>query len=203
MTFYIYTDGHANPNPGPTGTGVAVYDSQGKLVKALSGRYESNGTNNTAELYGILEGLLVDLPDSQGSQGSQGSEPDRIILSDSQYAINSSSVWAEKWKSKGWKFGINSRRKIKNLDLIKEIYGVYSNSTKTQLQKVKGHSGDTGNDLADLLAGIATGSAMKELPLERFTKYSALKSLPRHVPAVPVAKSKSKSIKDFFSNSKT
>lgn len=45
----IYCDGACEPNPGESGSGIAVY-RQGELSELWYGLYDANGTNNTAEL---------------------------------------------------------------------------------------------------------------------------------------------------------
>ena len=49
----IYCDGACSPNPGKSGTGLALYQ-QGKVTALYYGLYNANGTNNTAELNGML-----------------------------------------------------------------------------------------------------------------------------------------------------
>ena len=51
--FNIYCDGACSPNPGKSGTGMAVYQQQ-QLIELWYGLYEPMGTNNTAELNGML-----------------------------------------------------------------------------------------------------------------------------------------------------
>ena len=57
----IYCDGACSPNPGKSGTGMAVYE-QHKLTQLWFGLYEANGTNNSAELNGLLEAFRFAAP---------------------------------------------------------------------------------------------------------------------------------------------
>lgn len=54
----IFTDGACEPNPGEAGTGLAVYQNN-EISELWYGLYQSSGTNNTAELHGLKEGLLL------------------------------------------------------------------------------------------------------------------------------------------------
>ena len=45
-----------------------------------------------------------------------------------------------------------SKKIVKNLDLWKQVYDLYDPTT-CKMQKVKAHSGNTGNEEADRLAG--------------------------------------------------
>ncbi|AQT67554.1 Phosphoribosylglycinamide formyltransferase [Anaerohalosphaera lusitana] len=52
----IYTDGGSRGNPGPGGSGYALYDSEGNLILGR-GVYLGKTTNNVAEYTGMLEAL--------------------------------------------------------------------------------------------------------------------------------------------------
>lgn len=56
MEFYIYTDGAARDNPGPSASGFVIFDSRKKLV-AKSFFYNGNKTNNIAEYLAIISAL--------------------------------------------------------------------------------------------------------------------------------------------------
>ncbi|MBL0710927.1 MAG: ribonuclease H family protein, partial [Colwellia sp.] len=111
----IYCDGACSPNPGKSGTGLALYQ-HGKPIALYYGLYNPNGTNNTAELNGILMSLKLaqkQLPTTAKIQ----------ILSDSKYSIDCITKWAKGWQAKGWVRGRNEE--IKNVDLIKECFALY------------------------------------------------------------------------------
>ena len=86
----IYCDGACSPNPGKSGTGISVYQL-GKLTALYYGLYEAKGTNNTAELNGLLESLKL----AQGFL--QNNEVSIAILSDSKYSIDCITKWAKGW----------------------------------------------------------------------------------------------------------
>ncbi|MBA7599601.1 Bifunctional protein [subsurface metagenome] len=52
----IFTDGAAEPNPGPAAIGAIIKDKQGKLIDCIS-RYIGIATNNQAEYKAIISAL--------------------------------------------------------------------------------------------------------------------------------------------------
>jgi ribonuclease HI len=142
----IYCDGACSPNPGKSGTGLALYQ-QGKATALYYGLYQPNGTNNTAELNGLLYSFKLAKKHLEKVEKVQ-------ILSDSKYSIDSITKWAKGWQAKGWKRG--KGEEIKNLDLIKECFALYQ-EIKQQLiiTHVKGHANIEGNELSDRMAVLA------------------------------------------------
>jgi ribonuclease H / adenosylcobalamin/alpha-ribazole phosphatase len=51
-----YTDGAAEPNPGPSGIGVVVRDDEGRIVATIS-RAIGHGTTNKAEYFAAALGI--------------------------------------------------------------------------------------------------------------------------------------------------
>ncbi len=141
----IYCDGACSPNPGKSGTGIAIY--QGKqLTELWYGLYQADGTNNTAELNGMLEAfkLAQHYVDQQQVQ----------ILSDSKYSIDCITKWAAGWQKKGWKKA--DGQAIKNPELVKACYQYYlALRNKITISHVKGHANIEGNELADRMAVYA------------------------------------------------
>ena len=129
----LWTDGSASPNPGPGGFAV-IYD--GKPVRL--GREESS-TNIRMEGAAMRAAM-------QFLDGEEGE-----IYSDSEFWINVLTKWAPIWQKNGWKKKTGS---IKNLNLVKELYGLYCDS-KVKLNWVKGHGGIEMNELTDFWANKA------------------------------------------------
>lgn len=129
----LWTDGSASPNPGPGGFAV-IYD--GKPVRL--GREESS-TNIRMEGAAMRAAM-------QFLDGEEGE-----IYSDSEFWINVLTKWAPIWQKNGWKKKTGS---IKNLNLVKELYGLYCDS-KVKLNWVKGHDGIEMNELTDFWANKA------------------------------------------------
>lgn len=153
----IFSDGACRGNPGQTGSGLAVY-RKGVLSELWYGLYASHGTNNTAELLGLYHAVLT-----AKDELLKGSTV--LIRSDSEYAINAVTKWAQGWERAQWMDGTKPR---KNAEIIRPIYELYR-ELKGQLtiQHVRGHQGIQGNELADRMAALAIGS--QELELRRYS----------------------------------
>ena len=142
----IYCDGACSPNPGKSGTGLALYQ-QGKISSLYYGLYQPNGTNNTAELNGLLYSFKL-------AKKYLGQVEQVQILSDSKYSIDCITKWAKGWQAKGWTRG--KGEEIKNLNLIKECFSLYQEIKKQLIiSHVKGHANIEGNELSDRMAVLA------------------------------------------------
>jgi ribonuclease HI len=144
----IYCDGACSPNPGKSGTGIAVYEKQ-QLTSLYFGLYEANGTNNTAELNGLLSSFQL-------AQHFIKKSPDQsiAILSDSKYSIDCITKWAKGWQAKGWTRG--KGEEIKNLALIQQCFSLYQTiKSNINIAHVKAHANIEGNELADRMAVLA------------------------------------------------
>ncbi|KAF6753980.1 ribonuclease H-like domain-containing protein [Ephemerocybe angulata] len=102
-------------------------------------------TNNTGELIAVLESI------------QQNKSAKRLkIASDSQYTIEALTKHSQTWLSKGL-IG------VKNPEIVSAILGeILATSTEVRLRKVKGHSGDTGNDGADMLANAGANKTVPD-----------------------------------------
>lgn len=135
----IYCDGGCSPNPGESGSGVALYRG-GKVSELWYGLYERMGTNNTAELNALYESLLMAQRESDAGNKVE-------IKCDSMYSINCIKTWAVGWERNGW---TKKGGAIKNLEVIKRSYALYNQlKSKVSLSHIKAHSGLEGNELAD------------------------------------------------------
>jgi len=141
----IYCDGGCTPNPGKSGSGVAVYRA-GELSELWYGLYEPMGTNNTAELGALHQSLLMAQKEIQKGN-------DVEIKCDSMYSINCIKTWAISWEKKNW---TKKGGEIKNLDIIKECYYLYNKiKSDMELSHIKAHAGLEGNELADRMTMYA------------------------------------------------
>ena len=127
----VFTDGAAAGNPGPAGIGVLL--RYGKHEKEIS-EYIGTATNNIAELKAILAGLTA-VKDS--------SKPVRLFT-DSQYAFG---LLVKNWKAH------------KNREIVDAIRKAMTRFKDLKIIKVKGHSGNEGNEMADRLATSAIKKA--------------------------------------------
>jgi len=140
-----YTDGGANPNPGPGGYGVILPIEGSEEVLTLSKGYHLT-TNNRMEMMALIA-LLKEF----------GPNKTFDVYLDSNYVKQGSSAWVwawarKKWVNTDWKTGIV--KPIKNLDLWQELHALLKEN-KVRFFKVKGHSGDKYNDMADEAATAA------------------------------------------------
>ena len=134
-TVIIYTDGACRGNPGPGGWGVLI--KYGELSKQLYGG-DISTTNNKMELTAAIMAL------------KEIKEPCEIILyTDSKYVLQGIEEWIHNWKKREWK-GAN-KKPVKNIDLWKELDEL-RDEHNIKWNWVKGHSGDPGNETADMLA---------------------------------------------------
>ncbi|MDP4982134.1 ribonuclease H family protein [Pseudoalteromonas tunicata] len=150
----IYCDGACSPNPGKAGTGIAIYQQQ-QLSDLWYGLYDEHGTNNSAELLGLLMAFRIAKTFVDRNLTVE-------VLSDSRYSIDCITKWAEGWQKKGWTRG--KGEEIKNLALIKECFNSYKSLKHAiAISYVKGHANIEGNELADRMAVLARNSKQIEL----------------------------------------
>lgn len=141
----IFTDGACSGNPGPGGWG-AVFAYSKNIVK-ISGN-EKNTTNNRMELLSVvksLEKVFNDLEDVKVVE----------INSDSAYVVNAiCQNWLKLWKNNNWK--TSKGDDIKNCDLWERLIEILDYlewvGIRVEFNKVKGHSGNPLNELADEIA---------------------------------------------------
>lgn len=153
----IFTDGACDPNPGEAGTGLAVYLNNA-LDELWYGLYQPLGTNNTAELNGLYQSLLL-------AKEKRAKGHSVAIFCDSKYSIDCITKWAVGWEKKGW---TRPGGEIKNLDIIKPAYALYQQiASQITVHHVNGHVGIEGNELADRMSIVAIESKDPNLSLYR------------------------------------
>ena len=135
----IYTDGGADPNPGPGGYGVVLIC--GPHRKELQGGF-ARTTNNRMEILAAIKGLEA------------LKAPCKVRLhSDSQYLVKAMTQgWARRWQAHGWKR--NRHDKAVNPDLWQRLLTLCE-THEVQFVWVKGHAGHRENERCDVLAGQA------------------------------------------------
>lgn len=141
--YKIYTDGACSGNGKVNsvgGFGVIVYKKE-EIVETY-GEGCKNTTNNRQELKAILWAIK--------NYGLIDSFLTPIVYTDSAYALNTLTNWKNDWKRNNWR---KSDGKVpENLDLILEYDELEELGYKIILQKVRGHDGIEGNELADEIA---------------------------------------------------
>ncbi len=140
----IYTDGACSNNQQEINSGgwaaVLMYKD---YYKEIYGG-EKNTTNNRMELTAVIRAL-------------EELKTDKVPLavhSDSAYVLNCfKNKWYVKWRQNNW---LNSKKQpVENRDLWERLLDLAENKIgldKIQWIKVKGHSGDKYNEIADDLA---------------------------------------------------
>lgn len=138
---HIYTDGSSKGNPGPAGYGVIIMSEDEKTVLEILSGTADCATNNAMELTAIIKAIEYVIETKEKA----------IIYTDSSYCEKSINEWMQNWYLNNWK---NSKNKtIENLELISTIHSYYSkNFIHWQVEKIKGHAGHIGNELADAAA---------------------------------------------------
>ena len=141
----IYTDGACKGNPGPGGWGAWL--KSGPTEKELFGG-ELNTTNNRMELQAVIEGLTA------------LKRPCKVLLYlDSQYVRMGITEWVRGWKAKGWR--TSTKQPVKNVELWQQLDKlVAEGGHQIEWRWVKGHSGDPGNERADMLANKGVDKAL-------------------------------------------
>ncbi len=131
----IYTDGACRGNPGPGGWGALL--RRGESQRELFGG-ENNTTNNRMELTAAIQAL-------QALHRACSVE----LHTDSNYLRQGITQWLANWKKNGWKTA--AKKPVKNADLWLELDDACQRHT-IEWRWVKGHSGNLGNEAADVLA---------------------------------------------------
>ncbi len=141
----IYTDGACSNNfatkkESPGGWGVICIDDNNKKI-ITHGGFSKDTTNNIMEMDAFIFGLKLAVSNGGGR-----------IFTDSAYIVNClSQKWYLGWRKNGW---VNSKKEpVKNREKWEEILDIYLKNEKTiEIIKVKGHSGNFYNTLADKAA---------------------------------------------------
>lgn len=154
MKVRIFTDGACSENPGPGGWAVVL--NTASKCHTFSGN-EKMTTNNRMELKAVIAALKVIVAKESKFHGKHDYE----IYSDSAYVVNTiNNHWIDAWKKNNWQ--TTKREDVKNKDLWEEFDALKTKAKKLgvriTLYKVKGHSGNTFNELVDKLA---RGESMK------------------------------------------
>ena len=131
----IYTDGACKGNPGPGGWGVFMQYKEHKK-EFYGGEMET--TNNRMELMAAIMALETLKKASAVA-----------LHTDSKYVLQGITEWMGNWKKRGWKTA--AKKPVKNVDLWRRLDSAIERH-EINWSWVKGHSGDEGNEKADVLA---------------------------------------------------
>lgn len=153
------------------GVFVLKYDKAGRPIRSGAfSDYEKGSTNQRGELLALIRALsFVD----KLNHTDELQETVQIVT-DSEYIFNAMTKdWCKSWSVKGWVTAAGEP--VKNSDLWKDIYQIYSNidpRTEIVFYHIKGHCISFGKVTANgLLARDETGA---ELFAEVLLKYSSV-----------------------------
>lgn len=139
----IYADGGCRNNQCKENIGGwGAYLTKGEYIKELYGSAK-NTTNNKMELTSAIEGLKV---------LKKYTTPVEVHM-DSAYVVNGINSWVTDWIKKNWRK--SDGKPVENKELWQELWALKSKFNDIKFIKVKGHSGNDGNEKADELANKA------------------------------------------------
>jgi ribonuclease HI len=135
----IYTDGGADPNPGPGGWGaILVHPASGRSDELSGG--EPRATNNRMELTAAIRALEA------------LRQPCRVdLFTDSQYLRRGITEWLPGWIARGWR---RKEGELQNEDLWRLLAAAAARH-QVRWHWLKGHAGHRLNERADQLAAAA------------------------------------------------
>lgn len=139
MGYSIYVDGSAPGNQnGCTrgGIGLAVYNDDDELVYEKGITVDRPTDNAELELMALVDAL-------------EYAKDDDVIYSDSEYCVKGFNEWLDNWKRKGWRK--SDKKAVANRALWKQVDELRSDKY-VEVVKVRAHSGNEGNEMANALA---------------------------------------------------
>lgn len=157
MKIRIFTDGACSDNPGPGGW-AAVFNTANRC-KTIQG-HELSTTNNRMELMAVVKSLekILKKRDNAGVEYE--------LYSDSAYVVNAiNNRWIEKWQQNNWQ--TTKKEDVKNKDLWSQFLilheAIRSTGISLRIIKIKGHAGNTFNEMVDQLAKEETNKAKSKI----------------------------------------
>jgi ribonuclease HI len=131
----VFTDGACSGNPGPGGWAWALSPTE------YASGHEAASTNQRMEIRAVLEAV-------------RALSGPLLVVSDSTYVVNCfRDRWHEGWLARGWV--TSARTPVANRDLWEPLVTLVGERGDVAFRWVKGHSGDSMNDLVDRLAVAA------------------------------------------------
>lgn len=166
----IYTDGGCSKNgqKGAIGAVGIVAIKHNKIIFEHSQTY-INTTNNRMEYRAIIIAMKLCI---------KNNIKEVEFITDSNLLVQTINDWMYSWKKNGWKKK-NHPKKIKNLDLVLELWELKQHLPYSTFSWVKGHNGNEYNEKADELAtNFQLESAQNDVvDVEILKKYSALQNI--------------------------
>jgi ribonuclease HI len=157
-TLIVFTDGAAKNNSKTNKNAVAAYATVWPYHPELNFGCKLDPTqlqtNNRAEYTALIHAL------DQADQLDPTRSKTLIVYTDSQFLINSMTLWLLSWKKNGWRK--SDGEIVANLDLIQKLDEQTSQRT-VLFRHVKAHTGEVTwqakfNDMVDKLARLHAGT---------------------------------------------
>ena len=146
----LYTDGGVRGNQNENNIGSwGAYMIYRDYENRISGG-ERNTTNNIMELKGCIEGL----------KAIKNKNLPVVVHLDSAYVLNGITSWIESWKRNGWR--TSTKKPVQNMALWRELEAERNKFFSIEFVKVKGHSDNEGNNIADKLCNDYMDKMMEE-----------------------------------------
>ena len=138
----IYCDGGCRGNQNKENVGGYGFTLRYKQHYREGSGGEINTTNNKMELKANIEALKC---------LKQFDIPVEVYV-DSAYVLNGITSWIEGWKKKNWRK--SDKKPVENKELWIELDNLKAKFKDIKWIKVKGHSGEDGNERADELCNL-------------------------------------------------
>ncbi len=135
----VYTDGGVSMKNNVGGWAAVIVHPDGKREGIKGAVRDTKVTNNKMEMMAIIEGLKFVACYHPNSKVQ--------VISDSEYIVKGINIWSAKWIAKGWRCTTGY---VKNAELWVQILGL-KELTNAEVIWVRGHNGNTNNELADSL----------------------------------------------------
>lgn len=147
----MYTDGGFRGKNRETsiGASASIIYKDGEIIDTVTrGVYDT--TNQQTELLAVIIGLDSLYPTTEPI----------LVYSDSAYIVNCfKQRWYDNWRVNGWR--ASNGKSVKNRNLWETLLN-YVDAMDVEFIKVKGHSGNIGNEAADEAVNIVMDK-MEEL----------------------------------------
>lgn len=143
--YVSYSDG-ACKKIGLGGCGAFLIKDNKTVVSAYSLSLDDT-TNNQMELIGVILSINLFLQEVGDTRGNS-----LEIYTDSQYVVKGINEWIFGWIKKGWN---TTTGPVANKDIwqvLKNYHDTNKKQNKIEIKWIKGHAGNPGNEVADLIA---------------------------------------------------
>jgi ribonuclease HI len=139
VSYQLFTDGGSIDHKIASAACILTHPDLDQPIRLVS--YLGFGTNNEAELFGVLMGFALVV-----ARNKSGERDDLLWVADSDYSLKGLTEYIHGWIRNGWK--TSSKSPVKNQGLWKAIYSL-SRKLNLKTLHVRGHTGHPENELCD------------------------------------------------------